>query len=249
MAKADRLRNRSVTSKNTPLNAQSLVDAMIEDVPLPSTLPATISADALVVQDGGFVYKRFVLRRTGVSIPEDASEDEWLELIGIVRKLNEAIQWTIGDLVNYAENTYPWGEKYNELAEKTGYSEKTLREYAYVARRIHPDIRRDDLSFGHHQLVTALSPEAQMHWLAEAAANGWSVNDLRAAIREAQMLAQREQNSPRLFNKGVMPRISRQFQSLWERAQSGDTKARDKLLDIIEAHESWYQQVRDTLAK
>lgn len=84
---------------------------------------------AIIAADNGvFLYKRFELRTTGVVIPENIKIDEWIDIFGVLRKLDETIQWSVGDLVNYAEKS--WGETYSYMAEITGYSEKSLREYA-----------------------------------------------------------------------------------------------------------------------
>lgn len=62
-----------------------------------------------------------------------------------------------------------------------GFERKTLREYAYVARK--SSIRMDDLSWGHHQVVVPLSPPEQREWLEAALRNGWTVAELRHELR------------------------------------------------------------------
>jgi N6-adenosine-specific RNA methylase IME4 len=67
------------------------------------------------------------------------------------------------------------------LAMWPGYERKTLRQYAWVARK--SSIRIDDLSFAHHVLVASLPPADQQEWLEAALANGWTVAELRRQLR------------------------------------------------------------------
>ena len=43
--------------------------------------------------------------------------------------------------------------------------------------------RRPTLSFAHHREVAALEPREQERWLAAAACEGWSLQELRAVLR------------------------------------------------------------------
>jgi hypothetical protein len=103
----------------------------------------------------------------------------------IAAKVNDAC-WEIGDWVLEAEAK--WGERYREAAEITGLAEKTLREYAYVARRFELSRRMDNLSFGHHQLVAAIPEEAAEEWLGLSDDEQWSVRELQAALRTVKQL-------------------------------------------------------------
>ena len=55
--------------------------------------------------------------------------------------------------------------------------------YAWVAAKIEICLRKQILSYKHHEAVAPLSPAEQKNWLAKAVANGWSVRELRAAIK------------------------------------------------------------------
>jgi hypothetical protein len=91
--------------------------------------------------------------------------------------------WWLGDWLHYG--TAKWGERYADAAKITGYDPKSLRNMRYVASRFKPSLRRDNLTWSHHALLVALTPDAQTYWLDRAAADKFTVNDLRIELRGA----------------------------------------------------------------
>jgi hypothetical protein len=53
-----------------------------------------------------------------------------------------------------------------------------------TCRQVTPDRRRADLRFKHHETVAALDAADQVAWLARAADEGWTSEQLATAIRE-----------------------------------------------------------------
>jgi hypothetical protein len=90
-------------------------------------------------------------------------------------------QWAIADWLLRGENDIGQRAAYDYAEKATGYSRKTLIEWAYVARNL--SIRMDDLSFGHHQAVATLVPDAQKRALESAVAQNLSVVELREMAR------------------------------------------------------------------
>ncbi|MEL6407447.1 MAG: hypothetical protein AAFR81_23955 [Chloroflexota bacterium] len=203
--------------------------------------------------DGTFIYKRFQLKPTGIIIPEDLQDEEWRDIFQVLRKLDEAIQWAVGDLVNHAESK--WGETYTSMAEVTQYSEKSLREYAYVARSVDMSIRMDNLSFGHHQLVAGLKDQKtkkplrreQAMWLQRASDNNWSIKALREAMKAEYQKQKNYEMEHWLFSKDRIPNISKRFQKLWSKAKNGDSKSEKELLAIVEDTRKWLTEVVESL--
>ncbi|OGO52525.1 MAG: hypothetical protein A2148_08490 [Chloroflexi bacterium RBG_16_68_14] len=74
--------------------------------------------------------------------------------------------------------------KLQELAQDTGDDYGTVRNYRRVARRFPEGARRRALSFGHHEAV--VSREEAEEWLARAERSGWSIRELRDAIRAGE---------------------------------------------------------------
>lgn len=213
-----------------------------------------LAENAIVpADDGTFLYKRFQLKATGIIIPDDLESEEWLDVFRVLRKLDEAIQWAVGDLANHAESK--WGETYTSMSDITGYSEKSLREYAYVSRSIQMSIRMDKLSFGHHQLVAGMKdaltkepliPE-QRKWLELASENSWSIKALREAIAESRKQSKTIQMDNWLFGKDRIPANPKRLQTLWSKARNGDDEARQETLSIVDKTRNWLDEIVETL--
>ncbi len=147
--------------------------------------------------DGSLAYGGFTLTSTGIALQGDVTAQDWQTIGELIFRVNRAIQWLIGDWIVYGED-YQWGQTYEQLAEQTGYTVETLRQYAYVSRHVQLSIRIDNLSFAHHQVVAGLSGDEQIALLTAAAAGGWSVARLRqecGAARERETGILRAQKS------------------------------------------------------
>jgi hypothetical protein len=160
--------------------AESMSDASAEllDIEKPDSdeRPLTLAWKS----DGAIKAGRFSLTPTGLIAEGVVSEHDWKKLYKTLRKVQAALQWAVGDWVLYGEFT--WGKTYAQMAEITGLKEKTLRDYAYVARSVEMSIRIDKLTFAHHQVVAALPPNQQAQWLGWAAQENLTVAQLRAQI-------------------------------------------------------------------
>lgn len=135
---------------------------------VPRTVPGTISEVAL-------------------DLPGGLSADDWKVTGEWLGRAGRAVQWWIGDWLNYGDKVY--GKTYTDAAEITGYPEKTLRSFAYVARNVELSRRRDDLSWSHHVEVAAMVGADQERWLTAAAANGWSKGKLRSQVKSMTSMA------------------------------------------------------------
>ncbi len=110
--------------------------------------------------------------------------EEWEECGRTLQQAAGAVQWWIGDWLNYGEREY--GEKYAQAVEVGAMLDRnveTVRAAQWVSERI-PIVRRlTTLSWSHHQAVASLEPEEQGALLGEAETNGWSHRQLRDAVR------------------------------------------------------------------
>lgn len=131
--------------------------------------------------DGSLVYKRFVLSSVGLSIPDDVTDAEMIDIGQWLRSLERSLQWHIGDWLNRAERV--WGEVYSGLDQ---YTYDTLKDYAYVARNVQLSVRTDNLSFGHHKLVAKLPIEGQKAWLEWAVRENASIEKMRKAMQSTK---------------------------------------------------------------
>jgi hypothetical protein len=110
------------------------------------------------------------------NIPEQAVDD-LLQKFGSVAR---GCLFIIGDAINFAENRY--GEKYDHWMQLTGMEYQTLRNAAWVARKLELSLRRDNLTYDHHKLVARLHPEEQKHWLDTAEEKGMSSRRLHKSL-------------------------------------------------------------------
>lgn len=191
-------------------------------------------------QEGVFYYKRFAITKTGLAFPEDGdvSEDEWLDLGLQLKKLDESLQWNLGDLCEYARHI--WGKTYEDMAHELGYEEQTLRTYAYVSQNVDPLIRINTLSHAHHRLVASIrledgSPdtETQARWLQRAAENNWNLAKLRSHLKAK---SKREEPASPLAD----PENRKIFGRVWRSLETGKPIERDD----IDRLERWLEEVK-----
>jgi len=123
----------------------------------------------------------FKATSTGLIIEGEPSVENWLEYGEKIKQVQGAIQWVLGDWLNYGERAY--GEKYSQALDETGYSYDTLRHVALVAVKVEPSRRKHNLSWSHHLEVIKLNPDEQDFWLGKAEEENLSTKQLRAAIQ------------------------------------------------------------------
>lgn len=135
----------------------------------------------IVRHDDGRIYfgDRFILSATGVLIADEVTQSELWAFFAGAKKMSIALQWVIGDIFFCAENYFHLS--YNQIAEKTGYTVRTVEQYIYVMRNV--SIRIESLTFAHHQMVAALDDGVQRDWLEKALENEWSVRELDRQIK------------------------------------------------------------------
>jgi len=126
------------------------------------------------------------LSETGLTVTGPLSFEEWHDFGQSLQRVEAAIQWWIGDWLNYGENTF--GEDYAQAVDEFGYADESRRVFGWVAGRIDADTRVTALSFQHHKIVAAREPDEQVYWLSLAVKHEWSTRDLREAMREGVTL-------------------------------------------------------------
>jgi hypothetical protein len=121
--------------------------------------------------------------RLGLSVDGSPDFAEWEHFGKLLRALGAAMQWLLGDWLNYGERAY--GEVYAQALDATEYDYKTLADAKWVASRFEVSRRRVNLSWSHHRVVAKFSPKEQDAWLDRAEAQDWTRQELRAAVRQA----------------------------------------------------------------
>ena len=117
---------------------------------------------------------------TGLVLPENLPFDKWQELIGTLKGMIGGVPWWTGDLVNFGERKY--GERYSQAMDELGLKYDRLANYAWVASKVEPSTRVENLSWSHHREVADLEPDEQRGWLQRAQDEDLTANALRKAI-------------------------------------------------------------------
>lgn len=205
-----------------------------------------ITESAIIPVQGQFQLGRFTLSSIGLEVPSDISETEWLVLMQRMRGLDSGVAWAIGALVNHADKV--WGQSYEQLEELTGYKYQTLADYSWLDRAVPFSIRIEKLSPSHHRAVAGLrEDEAKSHWLREAAANDWSVSELKRQISDSSKTESIAEDSW-LFQKERVPNLrGSHLQKLWSKAQNGDKSARKALMTEIAETRKWLDEVENSV--
>jgi len=123
----------------------------------------------------------FVVTRTGLILEREPEWEEWQAFFDRMQNIEAAVQWNIGDALVNVEIQY--GESATQLTSKyPDYEYKRLLQWRWVASRVQYSFRKE-LSWTHHESVAPLEPKEQKKWLEKAERKGWSVSELRQAIR------------------------------------------------------------------
>lgn len=152
----------------------------VSDAAAESGVAAALTIDV----DGALTFAGVSLTRTGLRFPEAGlARDDATALLDMLLALDGSLAWMLGDMLVEMERQY--GVTYQQVAEATGRDVATLYDYKAVAERVEFPYRNGILSWTHHKAVAYLPPDDQVHWLARAAAEGWSVARLRREISTA----------------------------------------------------------------
>jgi len=122
----------------------------------------------------------------GLTLPARLSFKQWQTAVAQLTLITKACMWWWGDVLNFGGRK--WGEKYEWALEKGDYSFQPLRDAVWVSGRIELSRRRDKLTWSHHREVAALEPTQQDAMLDRAERGGWSVQELRRAVRDARRI-------------------------------------------------------------
>jgi hypothetical protein len=124
-----------------------------------------------------------LLPRNGLQLPRQLPFDAWLEVGRRLSAVASSSAWCLGDWLIYGEVSFTG--RYRDAIERTALDYQTLRNYAWVARKIPFSRRREKLSFGHHAEVAALPEPEQEYWLRKAQELQWSRNQIRHEVRQS----------------------------------------------------------------
>lgn len=148
-------------------------------------------ADFLPTQDGQREFPFFTVLETGLDIHEDMPEADWLDAVKAAliaykttKETHLKMMFRVGDLLTFGEKKFGerWGQACTD-AMAFIMPEKQMARALWVASKVAPDIRREDLSFDHHEALARLDQSEQKKLLTKAATKRWSVGDLKDEIK------------------------------------------------------------------
>ena len=123
-----------------------------------------------------------VLAQSAFSFDTIKSHADWMERGKLLAHMERHVQFAIGDWLNFGREKYERGRYEDGLKLFAPVKYRTLEAWSGVARAYETPMRIGSLSFNHHQVAATLEMEERDGVLQLAAAQGWSVSELRGHI-------------------------------------------------------------------
>ena len=164
------------------------------------------------------LHEKLTVTPNGLRFNSDLTFEEWSALAPHIGNALKSMAFVIGDWMIYGEERFaiqpciPGLEdtdprhirvsapNYEAAQAATGLDPATLKNYAYVSRRVPLSLRNNILSWEHHKVVAKLNEERQAQWLATAASGDSgkriSVRRLRASITSGRIVTNEELTVP-----------------------------------------------------
>lgn len=152
----------------------------------------TIAPDfASCLQQGQFEF--WITSLTGIAIAPEIPEHKWKTMTENVAFMFEATgrkhsqcAMMLGDLLAFGEDRFPdYANVIDSTREYMRVQMKTLINWSYIAKKIDPSRRRENLSLSHHEAVAKLPADEQNEYLRLADNEGLSVTELKKKIAES----------------------------------------------------------------
>lgn len=117
---------------------------------------------------------------TTMSIPADATFEQWIEAGRHLAGMKRDLGFMIGDWVNHGREHF--AEQFEMALEQAGIDERFAIKAASVAKTFPPQVRARGLSFDHHRAVMKLPRAEQLDLLKQADRNHWRPRELKDAV-------------------------------------------------------------------
>lgn len=137
------------------------------------------------VKENDLTFGSFTLTPTGLTTVGNPTFHEWEKCGDFIQKANKSVHFWIGDWLNFGEGEY--GETYAQAMDETKYKLQTLSNDKWIASRVQPSRRRENLSFSHHAEIADLEPEEQEIMLDMAEKHEMPLATFRKAVRHYKL--------------------------------------------------------------
>jgi hypothetical protein len=126
---------------------------------------------------------KFTIGHNYLTVNGDVTNDEWKEAFGYLLKLNESVQWIIGDFLNAIEAAGK--DILTTIGDEVGFDYKSMLNMKNVAKKIPQAKRVEGVSWSHHReaYTETKNVDAMIDELQLAKRNNLSVQKLRENIR------------------------------------------------------------------
>lgn len=119
------------------------------------------------------------LTATGIVCNGSVSFDDWQRAGAFIERCGGAVQWWIGDWLNYGEGRPEWGDKYEEAIQIFDREYGSLANLKSISKLFDFNRRVKNLSWTHHREVAHLAKSDADALLKEAEGKDWSCSVLR----------------------------------------------------------------------
>lgn len=128
-----------------------------------------------------------VLKPRSLTLPEGVSEDECVSILGMLKNVGDMKDFAQGDLFVYVNDHYGH-QALADLVAAWGMNFHSCENKMSICRSVAKSVRRDELTFSHHDVVRRLLPNEQRHFLKMAVDNRWTRQKLRDEIYGEKVL-------------------------------------------------------------
>lgn len=143
------------------------------------------------------------MTRTGLSLPDDLTEIDWEEFGRKLGNVETSYQWMVGDWWVFGNSKYGDRAHIVKSPTWTGPAFGTCANCGWVCRAFQASLRREALTFKHHQKITAL--QAAKPQLAEEILD-WCEEPLKAGKNKPRSVSS--------MRKEIRKRLDKHFEPL-----------------------------------
>jgi hypothetical protein len=144
-----------------------------------------------IIDPGQFQF--YSVSEHGIQFKHGTPQDTWLDVVHQLttmfessHRLHVRVMFLLGDALTFGEAAY--GEEFAQAIDMTRkvlqLSEKSIKNASWICASIAPSLRRETLTFSHHEVVAPLDPEEQSEFLDQAESENLTVSALRKIIKE-----------------------------------------------------------------
>lgn len=144
-----------------------------------------------ILDQGSFEF--YTVSEHGIEFKKGTPQEAWLKTVEELTKMFESshrlhirVMFLLGDALTFGEAAY--GEEYAQAIDMTRkvmqLSEKSIKNAAWICSSIPSELRRETLTFAHHEVVAPLIEDEQREFLNQAESENLTVNALKKEVKK-----------------------------------------------------------------